>query len=217
MRILIADDHGIVREGLRSLLEKQEKYKIVGEAADGAAAVKLAKEVKPDVIIMDISMPNLNGIQATRLILEDDPDIGIVALSMYYNRRFAIKMLKAGAKAYVLKSYLFDELTRALEAVSKNEHYLSPRITDILLDEYASVDSKSGDDDKVKNVLSERERNIVRLLSEGQSIKEIAAQLDISPKTADANRRQIMHRLGVDSIAELTKYAIREGLSSAEL
>ncbi len=214
MRILIADDHGIVRQGLRALLEKQPDMEIIGEAEDGTAAVRLAAELSPDVIIMDVSMPNLNGIEATRLILKKIPDVRIIALSTYSKRSFVIETLKAGALGYVLKSYLFDELARAIHAVTANEHYLSPQITDVLIEDYITRPLPA--DGSASGNLTDRERQMLQLLAEGQSTKQIALSLSISPKTADANRRRIMNKLGIFSVAELTKYAIREGLTSLE-
>lgn len=214
IRILIADDHGLMRQGLRALLEKQADMEVVGEAEDGPTVVQLAAELLPDVIIMDISMPNLNGIEATRLILRQTPDARIIALSIHSNRRFVIEMLKAGALGYVLKSYLFDELVRAIHTVAVNEHYLSPQISDVLIEDYVNrpPTAETGALDR----LTDRERQMLQLLAEGQSTKQIAFRLNVSPKTADANRRQIMNKLGIFSIAELTKYAIREGLTSLE-
>jgi DNA-binding NarL/FixJ family response regulator len=214
MRILIADDHGVVRQGLRFLLNNHPGTEVVGEAENGIEVVRLAKELSPDVIIMDISMPHLNGIQATEQILKDLPEVKIVALSMYFNRRFVLDMLKAGAMGYVLKSYLFDELIRALESVAEGEHYLSPRVADVLIDDYLQKYQISHDPSLSR--LSDRERQILQLLAEGQSTKAIAIRLNISPKTADANRRQLMEKLGISSVAELTKYAIREGFTSLE-
>lgn len=214
MRILIADDHGVVRQGLKFLIEKQPDMEVVGEAEDGLVAARLAKELLPDIVIMDVSMPNLNGIEATRLIVREGPTARIIALSMYFNRNLVIEMLKAGALGYVLKSYLFDELVRAIRAVAANEHYLSPRVTAVLVEDY--INQLPASDKSTPGGLADRERQILQLLAEGQSTKQIALRLNISPKTADANRRQIMNKLGIFNVAELTKYAIREGLTSVE-
>jgi len=215
MRILIADDHGIIREGLRLLIDTQPDMEVIGEAEDGLIATRLAKELLPDIIIMDISMPNLNGIQAIQLILHENPNTKIVVLSMFFNRAFIMKTLDAGALGYVLKSSIFDELLRAMRTVAANEHYLSPRIADILIEDYISRLGGAGDK-SVAGGLTDREHQILQLLAEGKSIKQVALSLNISPKTADANRRQIMGKLGIFTMAELTKYAIREGLTSTE-
>ena len=214
MKILIVDDHGILRQGLKFLLEKEPDMKVVGEAEDGVSAVRLAKELSPDVVIMDISMPNLNGIEATRLIISHAPGAKVIALSMYFSKQFIIDILKAGASGYVLKSYLFDELVKAIRAVSANERYLSPKAASVLVEEY--INKLSGNKSSESGGLLERERKILQLLAEGKSTKEIALSLHINPKTADASRRQIMDKLEIHNIAELTKYAIREGLTSAE-
>jgi len=214
MRILIADDHGVVREGMKVLIDNQPDMEVVGEAEDGLMVTQLAKELSPDVIIMDISMPNLNGVEATRLILEENPDIRVIALSVHLDKHFVTEMLKAGASGYVLKSCLFDEVLRALRTVNRSERYLSPKITDVVLDDYIhymATYNKSADDQ-----LTARERQIVQMLAEGKSTKQVASRLHISPKTSDANRRQIMNKLGISSLAELTKYAIRKGLTSTE-
>ena len=214
MKILIADDHGIVREGLKSLINKQSDMEVVGEAEDGRVAVQLTKEVCPDIVVMDISMPNLNGVEAVREILQYKPDTKVIILSMYTNKHIVKESLEAGASGYVLKSYLFDELLKALEAIKANEYYLSPHIAGIVIDDY--VDQKSSDKKKDSIKLTARERQILQLIAEGKTIKEIARILHISPKTADANRRKIMTKLGLFNIAELTKYAIREGLTSLD-
>ena len=214
MRILIVDDHGIVREGLKSLLQNQPDMEVVGEGEEGQVAVDLAEQLSPDMVIMDMSMPNLNGIEATHLILKQNPNIKVVILSMHSDRHIVKEILEAGASAYVLKSNLFDEMLRALETVAQGGRYLSPKITDVVVDDYVG---KSTQDESAKTPkLSSRDRQIVQLVAEGKTIKEIARILHISPKTADSNRRQIMNKLGFSSVAELTKYAIREGLTSLE-
>ena len=214
MRILIADDHGIVRQGLKSLIEHQSDMEVIAEAEDGRVAIELAKELCPDVVVMDISMPTLNGMEATRLILKEHKDIKVIALSMHSDKHIVREALEAGASAYVLKSYLFDDLIRALETVAKGRLYLSPRITNVVIDDYIRKSRKSESTAKPK--LTSRERQIAQLVAEGKTIKEIARILHISSKTADANRRQIMSKLNMSSVAELTKYAVREGLTTLE-
>ncbi|MDD5459513.1 MAG: response regulator transcription factor [Phycisphaerae bacterium] len=212
MKILIADDYGVVREGLKALIEKEEGLDVIGEAENGRQAVELARKLLPDIIIMDITMPDLNGIEAAEIILKANPQVKIIALSMHANKRFVDEMLRAGALGYVLKTYLFDELLRAIHAVSENRHYLSPQITNVLVENYTTSSNRPGPIDD----LNERETCILQLLAEGQSTKAIAFQLDISPKTVDACRRQIMDKLNLHSVAELTKYAIRHGLTTLE-
>jgi DNA-binding NarL/FixJ family response regulator len=214
MKILIVDDHGIVREGLKSLLQNQSDMEVVGEGQDGQIAVELAEQLSPDMVIMDMSMPNLNGIEATRLILQHSPNIKVIILSMHSDRHIVKETLEVGASAYVLKSNLFDEMLRALETVAEGGRYLSPRITDVVVDDYVGESTENGSAKTTK--LTSRERQIVQLVAEGKTIKEIARILHLSPKTADSNRRQIMNKLGFSSVAELTKYAIREGLTSLE-
>lgn len=214
MRILIADDHGIVREGLKTLLDKQSNIEVVGEGEDGQMAVQLAEQLQPDIVIIDMSMPNLNGIEATRLILQHSPNTRVIILSMHSDKHIVKDALEAGASAYVLKTYLFDEMLRALEVVAEGGRYLSPRITDVVVDDY--VGKTPGSDSAVTSKLTGRERQIVQFVAEGKTVKEISLLLHISPKTADTNRRQIMNKLGISSVAELTKYAIREGLTSLE-
>jgi two-component system response regulator NreC len=214
MKVLIAEDHGVVRQGLKALIEEEPDIEVVGEAADGLEVVELAKQLSPDVILMDITMPNLNGVEATRFILEDHPTIQVIALSVHFDKHFVMEMLRAGASGYVLKSYLFDEVLRALRTVAAGEHYLSPKITEVVLDDYIPFISKPKE--SAQEHLTARERQIIQLLAEGKTTKQIALHLHVSPKTIDSNRRQIMNKLGISSIAELTKYAIREGLTSAE-
>jgi two-component system, NarL family, response regulator NreC len=214
MRILIADDHAIVRQGLRSLIEGQNGIEVVGEAEDGQRAVHLAAELAPDVVIMDVTMPDLNGVEATRQIVQKNPNTKVIVLSMHPDKHIVRESLKAGASGYVLKSHLFDELCRALEAVAAGGHYLSLRITDVIIDDY--VHGSAGPNAAAADGLTGPERQVLQLLAEGLSIKEIAKRLHMSPKTVDARRRSIMGKLGVSSVAELVKYAIREGLTSLD-
>lgn len=214
MKILIVDDHGIVREGLKSLIEQQPEMEVVGEAENGQTAIQLTKELSPDVVIMDVSMPNLNGVEATKYLLQQKPDVKVIILSMHMDKHIVTESLKAGASCYVLKSYLFDELLNALEAVKKHGYYLSPRITGVVIENYRTEQQVSTSQES--SSLTTRERQILQLIAEGKTTKEVARILHISPKTADANRRQIMNKLEIFNIADLTKYAIREGLTSLE-
>jgi DNA-binding NarL/FixJ family response regulator len=214
MKILIAEDHGVVRQGLKALIEAKDDMQVIGEASDGHEVVQLAGQLSPDIILMDIAMPNLNGVEATRFILEENPNVRIIALSVHYDKHFVTEMLKAGAIGYVLKSCLFDEVLRAIQTVSEGDYYLSPKITDVVVDDYKYYMASANKSAQVR--LTPRERQIIQLLSEGKSTKQIALSLHLSPKTVDSNRREIMNKLGISSVAELTKFAIREGLTSAE-
>lgn len=209
--IVIADDHRIVRQGLKLLIEKQEGMRVTAEAEDGAEAVRLAAEVSPDLIIMDVSMPVLNGIEATRRIRERHPSIRVVALSMHSDRRFVIETLKAGAHGYLLKDCAFEEMASAIRAVINGKTYLSAEITDLVVKDY--VAQLSQNDRSAFSLLTAREREVLQLLAEGKSTKDVAFQLGISVKTIETYRQQLMEKLGMHSIAELTKYAIREGLT----
>lgn len=212
--ILIAEDHAIVREGLRSLIEKQPDMEIVCEAEDGREAVERVRELLPDLVIMDITMPNLNGVEATRQIINEFPQTKVIALSIHSNRRFVADMLGAGATGYVLKECLFDELVQAIQVVAAGESYLSSRITGVVVDDY--IKHLAAVADSPLSSLTSREREVLQLIAEGNTTKQIALALHVSTKTIEANRRQIMEKLDVHSIAELTKYAIREGLTPLE-
>ncbi len=214
IRILIADDHQMLREGLRAILEKDENLEIVGEASDGRTAVEMARRLLPDVVAMDISMPDLNGVEATRQIKAEDPAVKVIALSRHSDKRYVHRMLAAGASGYVLKSGAYDELRRAVEAVSKGDNYLSARITGLVID--AHVRAVAEPHSSGWATLGPREREIVQLLAEGKTSPQIARGLHISTRTVESHRRNIMKKLDVHSIAELTKYAIREGLTSVE-
>jgi two-component system, NarL family, response regulator NreC len=211
-KIVIADDHKIMREGLKALIEKQPDMEVAAEAQDGLTATKLARKLLPQVIIMDIGMPEMNGIDATRQIISENKGIKIIALSMHSDRRFVLEMLKAGASGYLLKDSAFEELVNAVHTVMTGQSYLSPRITDIVVKEYLYNLPKS--ESTVFNVLTVREREVLQLLAEGKSTKQIAATLNLSVKTVETHRQQIMDKLEIRTVAELTKYAIREGLTS---
>jgi two-component system response regulator NreC len=213
-KVLLVDDHAIIRQGLASLLEKQSDIEVVGSVEDGRKAVDIARELAPDLVIMDISMPNLNGIDAARKIVEEIGGVKIIALSIHSSRRFVAEMLKAGASGYVLKDCLFDELREAIKIVLGGGIYLSPKITGVVIDDYVQRLSKQYQSNGP--VLSEREREVLQLLAEGKSTKQIALQLHVSTKTIESNRRNIMDKLGINSVAELTKYAVREGLTPLE-
>ncbi len=213
-RILLVDDHRLMLEGLRSLLEKERGLEVVGEAQDGRTAMKLANELKPDVVIMDVVMPGLNGIEATRHILAEQPRPKVIALSMYSYKRYVADMFRAGVSAYVLKDCALKELVAAIRAVCRGETYLTPTIARIVLDDY--VNRLTTQDSSELSVLSAREREVLQLLAEGRNTKEIADCLNVSTKTVETHRRQIMERLGIYSIAELTKFAIRAGLTAIE-
>jgi two-component system, NarL family, response regulator NreC len=214
IRIIIADDHQILRQGLRTLLEKEPDMEVVAEAEDGRKTVILVNELIPHVVIMDVNMPDLNGIEATRQILTDHPDMKVIALSMHADRRFVINMLKAGAHGYLLKDCAFEELAYAIRLVMANKTYLSPGVAEIVVKDYVSrIPSPV---QTAFSVLTAREREVLQLMAEGKSTANIAELLHISIKTVETHRQQIMHKLGIRSVAELTKYAIREGLTSLE-
>ncbi|MGZ4886358.1 MAG: response regulator [Candidatus Aminicenantales bacterium] len=212
IRILIADDHIIIVDGLRSLLEKNSALKVIGQASDGLSAVRLAADLSPDLVIMDISLPGLNGIDATRRILESNPRVKVIALSMHKDGRYVAEALKSGAMGYLLKESAFDELTAAIRTVMKGQCYLSTSIADVVIKDYIRHLEKT--DSGVFSVLTPREREVLQSLSEGLSTKEIAARLGVSVKTIETYRVQIMEKLDIHSVAELTKYAIREGITS---
>ena len=215
IRVLIADDHKIMLAGLRSLLEKQSDIDVVGEAENGRKAVQMAQEKKPDVIVMDVSMPDLNGIEATTQIKESVPDSRVIALSMHSDKRFVMGMLRAGAAGYLLKDCASQELANAIAQVAGGKKYLSPEITGVVIDDFLQGGAAE-EDETVASVLSAREREVLQLIAEGWSTKQIASHLYVSIKTIETHRRQIMKKLDLHSIADLTKYAIREGLTSVE-
>src|SRR5512135_1332720 len=204
-----------MREGLKALLEKQLDIQVMAEAENGLEAVRLTQKLKPDIVIMDIGMEELNGIEATRQIVADVPGVRVIALSMHSDKRFVIEMLKAGAFGYLLKDSAPEELTSAIRAVAANQPYLSPKITDVVLKDYLSTLSLQTEPTAF-TVLTAREREVLQLIAEGNTTKEIASALQVSVKTIETHRQQMMEKLNIRSIAELTKYAIREGLTSLD-
>jgi DNA-binding NarL/FixJ family response regulator len=212
-KVLIADDHQIMREGLRTMLEKEHDLTVVGEAENGRMTLRLARELIPDVIIMDVAMPDLNGIEATRQIVAELPSVKIIALSMHDDRRFVLNMLKAGAAGYMLKDCAFKDLAKAIRVVRTNKTYLSNEVADIVVKDYLA--SAAPIESSAFQLLSPREREVLQLIAEGKTSPQIADLLHISVKTVETHRQQIMVKLKIKSIAELTKYAIREGLTSA--
>ncbi len=212
--VLLVDDHAIIREGLRSLLEKQPDMEVLADTDEGRKAVELVRELSPDVVIMDVTMAGLNGIEATRLIVAEFPEVKVIALSIHSQRRFIADMLSAGATGYILKECLFDELVQAIQAVAAGGRYLSPRIARVVVEDYVKRLSTTADSPLA--ALTGREREVLQLVAEGKSTKEIARGLHVSTKTIEANRRQIMEKLDVHSVAELTKCAVREGLTTLE-
>ena len=235
MKVLLADDHRIVREGLKSLLSSQPDLEVVAEASDGRQAVEMARELSPDVVVMDVAMPQLNGIEATRQLAADENGMKIVALSMHSDRRYVSEALKAGASGYVLKDGAFDELISAIRAVVSDRVYLSPRVAGVVVEDYVrrlptrgsngngnGGAAHAGTEDPhaarrgAFDTLTPREREVLQLMAEGYATKEVAHRLQVSVKTVETHRRQIMDKLDMHSVAELTKYAIREGLTTLE-
>ncbi len=214
-KLIIADDHKIIRDGLKSLISQQPDLQVVAEAGDGRRAVELVRELRPDVVIMDVSMPELNGIDATRQIISEFPETRVIALSMHSDRRFVNAMLKAGASGYLLKDCAFEEIIRAIDTVVKGQMYLSPAVTTLLVD--GLITHESNAEESIFELLSEREREVLQLLAEGNSTKEIASTINVSVKTVESHRKNIMDKLDLRSVAELTKLAVREGLTSLDI
>jgi len=214
IKIILADDHQIVRQGLRSLLAGEPDMQVVGEADNGRQALKLAQELAPDVIIMDISMPDMNGIEATRQLMVESPGVRVIALSMHSDSLFVMNMLKSGARGYLLKDCALEELVKAIRTVMRKQTYISRGISDLLILDLAHGYTAASN--SAYSILTTREREVLQLLAGGQRTKQIATILGISSKTIEAHRKQLMDKLGVHSIAELTKYAIRQGLASLD-
>jgi len=214
VRVVLADDHRILREGLRSLLEREPGMEVVGEANNGRATVELVEKLTPDVVVMDLTMPGLNGMEATRQILGRVPGVKVLALSMHSDKRFVGGALSAGASGYLLKDCAFEELVRAIGIVARGQTYLSPGIAGTVVEGY--VRQAHGREAEAPSVLTVREREVLQLIAEGKTVKEIATTLSLSVKTVETHRGRIMAKLSIRSVAELTKFAIREGLTSLE-
>lgn len=213
-RILLADDHKILRDGLRTLLESKPGMEVVAEAGDGRTALLLVKKHAPQIAIMDITMPDLNGIEATRKMCDESPGTRVIALSMHADKRFVAEMLAAGARGYLLKDCAFEELERAIGTVLADNIYVSPGIAGVLVKDY--IDRLDSGNLSGSGRLTPQERKVLQAIAEGKSTKETAYLLDISVKTVETHRQHIMEKLKLHTTAELTKYAIREGFTTLE-
>src|SRR5437773_3158441 len=206
IRILLADDHAVVRQGFRLILSSQADMEIIGEAGDGRQAVELAEKLRPDVVVMDVAMPNLNGIDATRRMSEAAPHTRVLALSMHKDSVYVREILRAGARGYLLKDSGAEDLVSAIRAVAKGESYLSPAVSNAVLDDYRKHVTNPID------LLTSREREVLQMLAEGKTNKEIAAVLNLSVYTVDAHRGRIMEKLNLHSINDLVRFAVRNGV-----
>ncbi|MBI5602917.1 MAG: response regulator transcription factor [Deltaproteobacteria bacterium] len=215
IRVLIADDHAIVREGLRFILEANADIQVVGEAADGRQAVAEAKKVKPRIVVMDIAMPKLNGIEATRQLLEELSSVRIIILSMHYSTEHIFQALQAGAKGFLIKESAGKELIRAVRAVYAGQRYLSQKVDEILIEDYLMQRKKIKSPSPLES-LSPREREILQLVAEGKTSAAIADILFLSPKTVETYRSRLMQKLGLKDVAGLIKFAIAQGLTGLQ-
>jgi DNA-binding NarL/FixJ family response regulator len=219
-RVILADDHAIMRQGLRLVLRQVPDLEVVGEACNGRDAVELVRGSPPDVVVIDVSMPDLNGIEATRQIKAIDAGIKVVGLSAHADERFVLGMLNAGASGYVNKAAAASELVSAIDAVRRGKRYLSSDVTTVVLESCLREPGSANQAGAIKNtafaVLTPKEREVLQLLSEGKASKEIARRLEISTRTVEVHRRNLMKKLDLHSSAELTKYAVREGLTDLD-
>jgi two-component system response regulator NreC len=213
LRILLADDHIVVRTGLRALLERQRNLEVVGESENGRETVELAAALGPDVVVMDVGMPILNGIEATKTIVTQRPATAVVILSMHADESYVMRALKAGARGYLLKDSAAADLISAIHAVSQNKSFFSPKVSRILAEDYVRVLKQKGAVDSY-DLLTNREREILQLVAEGKANKEVATALNISPYTVETHRRHILEKLNLHNPAELILYAVRKGIIS---
>jgi DNA-binding NarL/FixJ family response regulator len=211
--ILLADDHAVMRAGLRLLLERHDELRVVGEAGDGRAAVELAATLKPDVAVIDIAMPLLNGIEATQQILAGETATQVVILSMHSDEAYVLRALKAGARAYILKESAEEDLIRAVRSVNAGKSFFSPAISRMLLDDYVRQAASQGVQDSY-DLLTPREKKLLQLIAEGKTNKEIAALLNLSPFTVETHRARILQKLNLHSVPQLILYAVRKGIVS---
>jgi DNA-binding NarL/FixJ family response regulator len=211
IRVLLVDDHELMRQGLRSILDREEHVEVVGEAASGRAAVELARTLSPDIVVMDVAMKDLNGIEATRQIRAECPGVKVLALSSHSDSRYVSAILDAGACGYVLKANAYDDLRRALDAARQGKSYLCADVTQAVVG--ASLHGRGGATDAARISLSPRESEVLQLLAEGLTSPQIGKRLFVATTTVDTHRRNVMRKLGIHSVADLTKYAIREGLT----
>ena len=213
IRVLLADDHKLMRAGLRLVVDQQPDLSVVGEADDGRQAVELAKSLKPNVVVMDIGMPNLNGIEAARQIGEIDPNAAVVMLSMHSDESYVLRALSAGARAYLLKDSATTDLVQAIHAVAEGKSFFSPAVSKVLLQDYMRKLRRSGAEDSY-DLLSPREREVLQLVAEGKSNKEVAGLLNLSVYTVETHRAKIMQKLDLKGVPELILYAVRKGIIS---
>ena len=211
IRVMLADDHRLFRDGLRTLLEQQPRLEVVGEASDGPSLLAQVRTLRPDVVLMDVSMPRLNGLEATRRLRAEHPGVAVVMLSMHADHRFVVEALRAGALGYVLKDCDVSELVEAVRCAAKGDIHLAPAVAGNVVRDYLALATDRPD--SAFSVLSAREREVLQMLSEGRSMKEIAQALAVSIKTVETHRKNVMDKLDIHSVAELTRYAIREGLT----
>ncbi len=214
IRLLLVDDHELMRQGLRAILDREEGVEVVGEATNGRTAVDLARVLAPDIVVMDVAMKDMNGIEATRQIRTEFPAVKVLALSSHSDSRYVKAILEAGACGYVLKANAFDDLRRAIEAARQGKGYLCPDVTESVIG--GSTRDHASPSSPVGGSLSPREREVLQLLAEGKSSPEIGKRLFVATTTVETHRRNIMRKLGIHSVADLTKYAIREGLTSVD-